>query len=254
MKVAIASVVLLIGACTNLAYENAAGGGGSTQRSTTTRGTVPESHVVRSGDTLYSIAFRYGLDQRELAAWNNLRNPNQINVGQRLVLRAPGGSRSGASGTSSAAAATTRPATSGGSAASASTRPPSPAVAARPDWQWPTRGEIVSRFGARGVLTTGIGIGGRLGQDIVAAAPGRVVYSGSGLPDYGQLVIIEHNDTWLTAYGHNQRVLVSQGQAVARGQKIAEMGPGPGGAPRLHFEIRRNGDPLDPVPLLPLGR
>ena len=251
MRGAIVSLVLLIGACSNMAYEDASSGGGATQRGSSTRGSVPESYVVRSGDTLYSIAFRYGLDQRQLASWNNLRNPNQINAGQRLVLRAPGGSRTGAT---SSASTSTRPATSSAGSTAAATRPPAPPPAARPDWLWPTRGEIVSRFGQRGVLSSGIGIAGTLGQDVVAAAPGRVVYSGTGLPDYGHLVIIEHNDTWLSAYGHNRSVLVSQGQTVARGQKIAEMGPGPGGAPRLHFEIRRNGDPLDPVPLLPRGR
>jgi lipoprotein NlpD len=104
------------------------------------------------------------------------------------------------------------------------------------------------------VLSTGIGISGRLGQDVLAAAPGRVVYSGSGLPDYGQLVIIEHNETWLSAYGHNVRVVVSQGQSVAAGQKIAEMGPGPGGMPRLHFEVRRDGVPQDPLSQLPARR
>jgi lipoprotein NlpD len=256
MKGAIASVVLLISACSNMAYENASGGGGAAPRATTSRGNVPDSYVVRSGDTLYAIAFRYGLDQRDLASWNDLRNPDQIIAGQRLALRPPGGSRSGASSTASTG---TRPATSSGGSTSTAARPAAPSAAtpptaARPDWLWPTRGTIVSRFGERGVLTTGIGIAGTLGQDIVAAAPGRVVYSGSGLPDYGQLVIIEHNATWLSAYGHNQRVLVSQGQAITRGQKIAEMGPGPGGAPRLHFEIRRNGDPLDPVTMLPAGR
>ena len=113
------------------------------------------------------------------------------------------------------------------------------------------RGRIVARFGDRGTLSTGIGIAGQLGQDVFASASGRVVYAGSGLPDYGALVIIEHDSTWLSAYGHNRALLVSQGQTVTRGQKIAEMGPGPGGEPRLHFEIRRNGDPLDPLGLLP---
>lgn len=256
MRGAIAGVALLIAACTNMAYENASSGGGATPRATSTRGNVPESYTVRSGDTLYSIAFRYGLDQRQLAQWNNLRNPNQINVGQRLVLRAPGGRSSGAA--TSTASTSTRPATSGSGSTSAPARQPAPPAtppaAARPDWLWPTRGEIVARFGERGVLSSGIGISGTLGQDVVATAAGRVVYSGTGLPDYGHLVIIEHNDTWLSAYGHNQSILVSQGQTVARGQKIAEMGPGPGGAPRLHFEIRRNGDPQDPLPMLPRGR
>jgi lipoprotein NlpD len=106
---------------------------------------------------------------------------------------------------------------------------------------------VVSRFGEQSGIPSGIGIGGRLGQPIEAAAAGRVVYAGSGLIGYGQLVIIRHNDTYLTAYGHNRRLLVAQGQAVARGQKIAEMGYGPKREPRLHFEIRRNGTPVDPL-------
>jgi lipoprotein NlpD len=120
-----------------------------------------------------------------------------------------------------------------------------------PLFAWPARGTIVARFGERGILSTGIGISGSVGQDVLAAAPGQVVYVGSGLPQYGQVVIVKHNETWLTAYGHNQRLLVTQDQTVARGQKIGEMGLGPGRQPRLYFEIRRNGDPLDPLDLLP---
>jgi lipoprotein NlpD len=119
-----------------------------------------------------------------------------------------------------------------------------------PQWQWPTRGPIVATYGDRGAIASGIGIGGTLGQPIQAAASGRVVYTGSGLIGYGQLVIIKHNDTYLSAYGHNGRVLVVQGQEVRRGDQIAEMGIGPGRAPRLHFEIRRNGTPVDPTLLL----
>jgi lipoprotein NlpD len=253
MKAAIVSAALLLVACSNLGYENSGSASSASSagtRASSTRGAVPDAYVVRAGDTLYSIAFRYGLDQREIATWNNLRNPNQIVAGQRLVLRSPGGGRSSTAATNSGS----RPATSSGGSASPPARAATPtprSTAARPDWQWPTSGTVVARYGEHGVLSTGIGIAGTLGQDIVASAPGRVVYSGNGLPDYGQLVIIEHNETWLSAYGHNQRVLVSQGALVARGQRIAEMGPGPGGTPRLHFEIRRNGDPQDPVPMLP---
>jgi len=199
----------------------------------------PRTYVVGSGDTLYSIAWSHGVDYRDLARWNNLANPNRIYVGQRLALSPQGGS----------------------APVSASPPPPRrtapvPARAAAPNvaipsFRWPARGAIVARFGERGVLSTGIGISGSLGQDVLAAAPGQVVYVGSGLPQYGQVVIIKHNDTWLTAYGHNQRVLVTQDQMVARGEKIGEMGLGPGRQPRLYFEIRRNGDPLDPLDLLP---
>jgi lipoprotein NlpD len=214
-------------------------------------GYEPESYVVRSGDTLYSIAWRHGVDHRELARWNGLADPGRIYVGQRLALYPP-----------AAAARASRPSSPSGAvpprddpAARSTPRPESPparAAAGRapPVFGWPARGRVVARFGDPGVLTTGIGIAGTTGQDIVAAAAGRVVYAGSGLPDYGQLVIVEHNESWLTAYGHNRRVLVAQGDAVARGQKIGEMGESPGRGPGIYFEIRRNGDPLDPLAFL----
>jgi lipoprotein NlpD len=107
----------------------------------------------------------------------------------------------------------------------------------------------VSTFATTNGLT-GIGIGGQAGQPVRAAAGGRVVYAGSGLIGYGQLVIIKHNETYLSAYGHNSRLLVAQGQEVRRGEPIAAMGLGPERQPRLHFEIRRNGVPIDPLPLL----
>lgn len=215
------------------------------------------TYTVRSGDTLYSIAWRRGLDPRELAAWNKLANPDRIAVGQRLVLAPPAGAAPLRPATPSASGASSPAASGGGSRTSAATPAPRPAASTRPAptampaWQWPVRGPIVASFGDRQVLSTGIGIGGAIGRDIGAAAAGRVVYVGRGLPDYGELVIIEHSDSWLSAYGHNRSVSVSQGQAIARGQKIAEMGPGPGGAARLHFEIRRNGEAVDPLLLLP---
>ena len=262
MRTLVLIACLLAASCSNLAYEGAAGrtgasGSGRTAASTAGRAPIPASHTVRSGETLYSIAFRYGLDQRSLAAWNGLANPDRIRVGQRLVLSPPAGSSRSAP-TSASTASSGRPANSGSAAASpprsttaASASPPARPTAGPSAWVWPVRGRVVARFGDRGVLSTGIGIAGQLGQDVVAAAAGRVVYVGSGLPDYGQLVIIEHDATWLSAYGHNRVLLVTEGQSVTRGQKIAEMGPGPGGEPRLHFEIRRNGDPIDPLGLLP---
>jgi lipoprotein NlpD len=204
------------------------------------------SYVVRSGDTLYSIAFRYGVDTRDLARWNGISNPDRIYVGQRLRLGPGAGGATAASGTRPPAASATGPA-----AQPAPHAAPADALTA---WSWPVTGPIVGRFGDRRVLSTGIGIGGTLGQDIAAAASGRVVYAGSGLPDYGQLVIIEHAAGWLSAYGHVRRMLVSQGDRVRAGDKIAEMGTGPGGVAMLHFEIRRNGDPLDPLTLLPAQR
>jgi lipoprotein NlpD len=118
-------------------------------------------------------------------------------------------------------------------------------------WQWPVRGELVSGFGANSGLGNGIGIAGSTGETIHAAANGRVVYAGSGLIGYGQLLIIKHNDTYLSAYGHNRRLIVQQGDDVEQGQTIAEMGLGPAQRPQLHFEIRRNGVPVDPLTHLP---
>ena len=106
-------------------------------------------------------------------------------------------------------------------------------------------------FGASGGLSEGIGLGGRRGEDVRAAAAGEIVYTGSGLMGYGQLVIIKHNDAYLSAYGHNDQLLVQEGEAVRRGQAIARMGLGPGGTPLLHFELRRNGNPLNPLRHLP---
>lgn len=193
------------------------------------------TYVVRSGDTLYSIAWRHGLDPDRLAAWNGLANPDLIRVGQRLRLRP-----------AAATAASARPARSPVPTPTAPDEPP-------PTWQWPTRGAVVSTFGQPGALASGIGIAGVEGQPVNAAAGGRVVYAGSGLIGYGQLVIIRHNETYLSAYGHNRRLFVRQGDEVARGQTIAEMGLGPGQSPRLHFEIRRNGNPIDPLPQLSSG-
>ena len=198
-------------------------------------------HVVRSGETLYQIAWQHGLDQRDLARWNGLGDPDLIRVGQRLRLTPP--------------AAAPRPAAPAGRTLGP---PPAPRPQASaepptlppPQWLWPTDGAVVTRFGAHDGIATGIGIGGRAEQSVRAAAGGRVVYAGGGLIGYGQLVIIKHNDTYLSAYGYLRRVLVSQGQEVARGATIATMGLGTERQPRLHFEIRRNGVPVDPLQLV----
>ena len=231
--------------------------------------TAGRTHVVRPGETLFGIAWSYGLDHRELARWNGLDNPDLIYVGQRIRLSPAGASAprtavaaSGSGGTRTAQASA---ASAPSSSSASSSRATVPAVAAAsrpaaattaptgpmPAWRWPTEGRIVSRFGGNSGIATGIGIAGREGQAIEAVADGQVVYAGSGLISYGQLVIIRHNDTFLSAYGYNARLLVSQGQRVSRGQKIAEMGLGPERQPRLHFEIRRGGQPIDPLLYLP---
>ncbi len=118
-------------------------------------------------------------------------------------------------------------------------------------WSWPTDGAVLRRFGDRSGLSNGVGIGGSAGQDIRAAAAGRVVYAGSGLQAYGQLVIINHDNEFLSAYGYNAELLVAQGETVSLGQRIARMGVGPERRAQLHFEIRRNGTPVDPLAQLP---
>ena len=211
-------------------------------------------HVVRRGETLYQIAFQHRLDQRDLARWNGIRNPDRISVGQRLRLTPPRGAA-----TPSQPAAQRAPAAAPRPAVPPRAAPPQvaspPAIAQPPPlWLWPTDGEVVTRFGASGGIGTGIGIRGREGQPVRAAAGGRVVYAGNGLIGYGQLVIIKHSDTYLSAYGYNSRLLVSQGDDVVRGATIAYMGQGPERQPRLHFEIRRDGAPVDPLLLLQAPR
>ena len=315
----------------------------------------PRVHVVQSGETLFSIAWRYELDVRELVLWNELDNPDLILVGQRLFLTAGQSAESRAANagqpplvspassgsTGSARAETGQPeiaraetgqpvmasssatadsddASAGNSAnggqtatqvaepvastsvstpgAAASTsvptpvripapmpaplpapartaagsmsaapagpeptaasRPPPPpssslAVLPAPTWQWPIRGPVVSPYGAAQGTGSGVGIGGRLGADIRASATGQVVYAGDGLAAYGNLIIIKHNDTFLSAYGHNDALIVGEGDAVQQGDVIARMGMGPERQPRVHFEIRRNGTPVDPLGYLP---
>ncbi|GIX35623.1 MAG: peptidoglycan-binding protein LysM [Lysobacteraceae bacterium] len=241
--------------------------------------------VVR-GDTLYGIAFRHGLDYRELAALNGIRPPYTIYPGQRLRLgpASPQGSppaRAGAQGASVLAQAgggtgsDRAPSTPAPRAGQAGRPPAAPAgasaagpagAAARPSvsapegnatangplrWQWPAEGALVGRFVAGDPTRQGIAIAGRSGDPVRAAADGVVVYSGSGLIGYGELVIVKHDDTWLSAYGHNRKRLVAEGERVRAGQPIAEMGRTGATRDMLHFEIRRNGKPVDPLGLLP---
>ncbi len=190
---------------------------------------VPAVYTVQPGDTLYSIAFRHGLDWRRLAEWNDVDPPGYlIRPGQELRMRGPG--------TRPAVTPTTR----------RSTPAPTPEIAAYGTraLRWPTDGPVA-------VSGKGIGISGREGQAIVAIAPGRVVYSGSGLVGYGRLIIIKHDHRLLSAYGHNREILVAEGDDVDAGQRIATMGEGPGRRAMLHFEIRVDGRAVDPLQHLP---
>ena len=219
-------------------------------------------HVVERGETLTKIAWQHRVAERDLVAWNGIRDADALRVGQRLRLVPPRGYVAAPSVTTVASSppptAIRPPATATRSPPNAA-RPPStttttttrPAPRAAPvpapAWSWPTDGRVVATFGAGGGIASGIAIGGRAGQPVRAAAAGRVVYAGGGLIGYGQLVIIKHDETFLSAYGYNSNLLVTQGQEVARGTTIALMGQGPEREPRLHFEIRRNGTPVDPL-------
>jgi lipoprotein NlpD len=196
----------------------------------------PQSHVVRSGETLFTIAFRYGRDHRDLARWNRLGDGSLIYPGQVIRLTPPPGG---------VAATTAKP-----PAPRKRTVPPPPSDPP-PKWGWPTSGRVVAEFAGDPGSGTGVVIGGRAGQPVKAAAAGRVVYSGGGLIGYGQLIILKHNETYLSAYGHNASLLVKEGDKIRQGQRIATMGEGPGQEPRLHFEIRQNGKPVDPRQYLP---
>ena len=206
----------------------------------------PQSYIVRPQDTLYSIAWRHDLDFRDLARWNNIGADFHISVGQVLILGGP--PRAAAT-----AAAASRPV----AAAPASEAPPVakplslPSVRASAPggamkWVWPTERSAAPRPVPGG----GILLVGKLGQDVRAASAGRVVYTGSGLRGYGNLVIIKHADSLLSAYAHNREMLVHDGQEVAAGQVIAHMGLGAEQLPVLYFEIRQNGKPIDPLPYL----
>lgn len=203
---------------------------------------------VRQGDTLYAIAWQKGVDYRLLAAWNGIRPPHRIYAGQILRLSPPAASRTPPPAPPTAAKPKPKPKPRVYAAPQ-----PAPALAApkRLAWHWPAQGEIVSSFNARDPLRNGIKIAGRSGNPIRAAEAGKVVYSGSGLIGYGQLIIVKHNDNYLSAYGHNRKILVKEGDQVTKGQKIAEMGTANNGNPLLHFEIRRDGKPVDPLRLLP---
>lgn len=210
------------------------------------------SYRVRRGDTLYSIAWRAGHDFRSLARWNGIRAPYTIYPGQTLRLTPPARTAHTApQPRREASSSKPKPKTHTASR----TAPRSASPPERSDgslhWRWPTDGPLLEPYSAKDPTRTGIKIGGKLGQPVRAAEAGRVVYSGSGLIGYGRLIIIKHNDNYLTAYGHNAKLLVKEGEQVARGSHIADMGRSNDGRPMLHFEMRREGSPVDPLRLLP---
>ncbi len=247
-----AASMRLVAACCLAACLLAACGGQATRWEPATRaGSQSGVYTVQRGDTLYQIAFRHGLDWRELARWNGLDGGELIYPGQRLRLSPPGGARQAAASPAQGGRSDTRAAPGASPRAPTPARPVARAAEPAPRWAWPAQGQLAYGFGADGALGRGVGVSGSVGQPVLAAAPGRVVYTGGGLVGYGEVIIVKHNDTYLSAYGHTRNALVAEGDRVDRGQRIAAMGEGPGRRALLHFEIRINGEPVDPLPLLP---
>ncbi len=217
---------------------------------------------IRSGDTLYGIARRHKVGYQTLARWNQLGPPYRIYAGSLLRVKPPrgkgGATRRAGKRPPKTAKKTTRP-----SKAKATTTVKTPAAKSRRTagkhpravaglrWRWPLAGKVVQRFRSGDRTRQGIRIAGRPGQQVVAAEGGTVVYSGSGLKGYGNLIIVKHTNGYLSAYGFNRRLLVSEGVRVQRGQSVAEVGQASDGAYRLHFEVRRNGIPVNPLKYLP---
>ncbi|WP_067064245.1 peptidoglycan DD-metalloendopeptidase family protein [Roseateles chitosanitabidus] len=222
----------------------------------------PGYYTVKPGDTLIRIAMDNGQGWRDVAKWNGMDNPNLIEVGQVLRVAPPGVDPSAVTTRPLAASKVeTRPldsktpATS--PAASAATSTPTTTASSSPatkddddiSWGWPASGQVVAGFDE--VRNKGMSFSGKAGDPVFAAADGRVMYAGAGLRGYGNMIIIKHSTNYLTAYAHNQTLLVKEDQVVRKGQKIAEMGSSDADQVKLHFEVRKQGKPIDPSKLLP---
>ena len=280
MRTVAAIIVVMMAACTTQRPAPVVERSGSPTRSAPAPAAPPTTpatreakdgfYAVQRGDTLYSIALSFGVDVRDLARWNDMSDAGALRIGQLLRVTPPAES----------SVATVTPITPGGTtevrplpapgapaaptplpptasvAPSAPTSPAPPPASAPPapdaaalTWQWPVAGKVIDGFDAP--RNKGIDIAGNEGTPVQAAADGEVVHVGSALRGYGNLVIIRHPGEFVTAYGHNRKILVAQGQQVKRGQQIAELGSSDADRPKLHFEIRHQGKPLDPIKYLP---
>ena len=204
------------------------------------RTAASDVHRVQKGDTLYSIAWRYGLDYKGLAAVNSIKSPYTIFVDQKIVLR---GEPKKSVRKKSTQCKKTQP--------KPCTQSPSPPNVPQVVWQWPIKGEVIKGFSLSGNLNKGIDIKGGTGARVNAAAAGVVVYAGGNLRGYGKLVIVKHNDRFLSAYGNNQDIRVQEGDRVTSGQMLARVGTSGSDIEMLHFEIRLNGKPENPLQYLP---
>ncbi|WP_027209624.1 peptidoglycan DD-metalloendopeptidase family protein [Burkholderia sp. WSM2232] len=240
-------LAVLLNGCTSMPWDSTPFYG-NTQARPTTLGTVPVPagfYRVNPGDTLAGIASAYGRGPQDLAAWNGLPVNAAVAPGQVLRVAPPM-----ASGSIVTPPASVAP--NAGAPTRGPTAPPAPAASAVPQQgvlQWPLRGPVLKTFAAG--RSNGIVIGGRPGDPVKAAATGRVVYAGSGIEAYGPLIIIKHDDSLITAYGQNSTLLVKEGDAVAQGQTIGEVGVDGRGVGSIQFEVRQNGQPVDPLAWLP---
>lgn len=254
----ISIIVLVLSACSSSRYVPV------NERNQPPQNTL-SSHRVARGDTLFSIAWRYGLDYKSLARNNNIDSSYRIYPGQLLSLKAqkksawkPSKTTRTASKTNSANTAKksspvkkSTPTRSVNKSKSVKKTTSTKGYSTKFSWRWPARGALLKKYSQGSSVNKGIDISGKKGESVITAAPGRVVYSGDGLRGYGKLVIVKHNEMYLSAYAHNSRILVKEDQVVKAGQKIAEIGSSGTDKNMLHFEIRRDGKPVDPLKYLP---
>ena len=286
----VALVAVSLGGCASKAPAPVIERGGQTAKGaapTASAAKPGEYHTVKRGETLYSIALEHGQSYRDVAAWNNIDNPNMIRVGQQLRVAPPEGVAV-VKPIAAPAAVEVRPVTAAASVPNTDTlkrepkggkqpyteqamaamqkaeesRPTPPPAQARPEprpteaaagdelsWTWPAAGRVISSYVDGS--SKGIDIEGRIGEPVLAAESGKVTYAGSGIRGYGNLIIVQHANGLSSVYAHNSRLLAKEGQQVGRGQRIAELGNSDADQAKLHFAIRRQGKPLDRIKLLP---
>ncbi|MBU3609530.1 peptidoglycan DD-metalloendopeptidase family protein [Polynucleobacter wuianus] len=241
-----ASLVLITG-CSTTPRAKPAGVIDRSGGSTSYEPAPPGYYRVKKGDTLARIALDHGQGPRDVAQWNKAENPNfnpnVIEVGDLILIKPP------------ASAKAVKPVDNKPTASAQKVDAPAPAETSKPEvvaepgirLSWPAKGKVTGEFNE---TNKGIDIAGKVGEPVLAAADGKVVYAGNSLRGYGNLVIVKHDNTYLTAYAHNSKLLVKEGDSVRKGQKIAEMGDTDTNAPKLHFELRVNGKPVNPTPYL----
>lgn len=257
-------LILGLSACSSpiTRWEEPQHAGSASRGRTAPRRVDGEAYTVQAGDTLYSIAYRNQLDYHDLANWNGIGSDYRIYPGRVLRLK-PGSApayrpRPAPERPVARPAPTPSPATPNEDVIASAPPPVNPPAASAPEivansgfeWLWPTTGTILKTYAPQSGFK-GLDFGGNFGQPVFAAAPGKVVYSGNALKGYGELIIIKHNDTFLSAYSYNRTRMVKEGDVVTAGQPIGELGMGPENKPFLHFEIRERGQPVDPMRFLP---